>query len=136
MSKNKGVLQLLDFIGKLIDDRIAFNNLKKSDERKTTTRFGKSAIIYSVFFTALFSVGALLFFYAVAGKWIFLIAVFAVIIGLAFIIYSIPLLIIAVSHTVKQLILNRTAISFVALSVLILSLSGATVAFFAIITVI
>ena len=125
MAKNDGFLRFLNFIGKLIDDRIEYKNLKSNpEERPKTTSFGKSAIIYSIFFLALASLGALLFINAVSGKWLFVISVFAAILGIAFLVYSIPLLILGISHTVKQLILNRRAISWIALSILIVCIGA------------
>lgn len=125
MANNNGFLRFINFIAKLIDDRIVYKNLK-SDEiaRKTTSKFGKSAIGYSIFFAVLGAIGALIVAKGVSGDLGVIVGFFAIVIGIVFLLVSAELLLFAISHTVKQLILNRKAISWIALVFLIVAFAA------------
>lgn len=121
MSEKNGFLRFLNFISKLIDDRIVYQDLKSDEnKRKTTKRFGISAIGYSVGYAVLSVLGALITAKGASGDLGIIVGFFAIIIGAAFLLVSLELLIFAISHTVKQLILNRKAISWIAFSVFII----------------
>lgn len=123
MASNNGFLRFVNFIVKLIDDRTVYKNLKSDPSaRKTTTRFGKSAIGYSVFFAILGTIGALIVAKGFSGDLGVIVGFFAIVIGIIFLLVSAELLIFAISHTVKQLILNRKAISWIALVLLVAGL--------------
>lgn len=124
MARNNGFLRIFNFISKIIDDRIAYKNLK-SDEcaRQTTSKFGKSAIGYSIGFSVLSVLGAICTAKGASGELGIIVGLFAIIIGAVFLLVAAELLFFAVSHTVKQLALNRRAVSFIALAVLIIGLA-------------
>ena len=128
MAGNNNFFNLLRFFGKLIDDRITFQNLKVNpDARKVTTTFGWTAILNSVVFAILASLGAILLSAGISsmGDIGFILGVFAIILGVAFLVASLEFLVFALSHTIKQLVLNRRAISWIALAIFIICLGVA-----------
>ena len=125
MANSNGFFKVINFISKIIDDRIIYKNLKSDEEkRKTTSRFGISAIGYSVGFGIIATLGALMAAKGFSGDLGVIVGFFAIVLGITFLVVSLELLLFAVSHTVKQLILNRKAISWIALVILIVALSA------------
>ena len=122
MAKKGGFLRILFFIVQLIDDRVLYKNLKNDpEERKKTTTFGKSAIGYSIGFGIIATLGALMAAKGFSGDLGIIVGFFAIVLGIIFIVVSVELFIFALSHTVKQIILNRRAISWIALVIFIIS---------------
>lgn len=125
MSKGKGLLRLLNFIGKLADDRTIYNNIKNDpDLRPYSKHFGWSAIWHSLLFVLFGGGGTLLTIYAFSKNLGVIFNIFLIVIGISFVLLGLEMLLFAISHTIKQLKLNRRAISWIALVVLILCLAG------------
>ena len=123
MAGNNNLFNLLQFFGKLVDDRIKFQNIKSDEEtRKTSKTFGWTAIIHSVVFALLAAAGVFLLTTGLdsRGSLGFILGIVAIILGVAFLVVSLEFFVFALSHTIKQLVLNRRAISWVALAVFII----------------
>jgi len=121
MSKSgSGILHLLNILGKLADDRVMMENIKKDPElRKKSKYFGASAIWLSILFAVCASASVFLLivgftkYLAVIGNIVAIAAGF----GLIFLVFE--TFIFALSHTIKQMVLNRRVISWIALIVFI-----------------
>ena len=120
-SKGKGILRLPNFIGKLADDRIIYNNIKNdADLRPYSKHFGWSAIWHSLLFLLFGGVGGIITTACFTKEYGIILNIVGIIFGIGLILVSLEMLLFALSHTVKQLKLNRRAISWIALVVFIL----------------
>ena len=116
----KGILHLLNIIGKLADDRIMMENIKKDPElRKRSKVFGASAIWQSVLFALFVSGGVFLLIVGFTKPLAVIGNIAAIAGGFGLVLLSAELFIFALSHTIKQMVLNRRAISWIALLVFI-----------------
>ncbi|MBQ8468915.1 MAG: hypothetical protein IJ542_04115 [Clostridia bacterium] len=124
--KMNGLLHFLNFIAKIGEDREIYNNIKNDAELRPFSKyFGWRAILQSVLF-AVFSVGGAISLYVgfTRNLGIFL-NIILIMLGIGLVLVSIELFFFALSRTIKQLKLNRRAISWIALVVFILCVVGA-----------
>jgi|GEM_PF-6714995 len=116
MAKSNGFLHFLNFISKLAEDREVFLNIQKEPELKFKSRyFGWRAIWQSLLFGGLFLGGAWLLFTGLSRFLGIFINIILVSVGAALAISSLEFLLLALLSTIKQLRINRRAISWVAL---------------------
>ncbi len=112
-------LNIIGFmISKFTDTRVVYNNLKKDpEERKLTTYMGKRALANLALF-ALFFIGGPTLTIWCASSYISTNPIFGVVLLIAGIViaaYSLLLIPIILNYIVKQLILNKRAIGWIAL---------------------
>ena len=120
MAKGSGIWHLLNIIGRLADDRIMMENIKKDPElRKQSKIFGASAIWQSVLF-AVFISGSVFLLIAGFTKYLAVLGnIIAITFGIGLFFVALEMFIFALSHTIKQMVLNRRFISWLALIVFI-----------------
>ncbi|MBO4936885.1 MAG: hypothetical protein J6C90_01010 [Clostridia bacterium] len=106
-----------------VNARIAYNNAKKDENiRKTTTAFGKRALVYIITFAVLSLGGIALIWWGVDGFVNALIFnIFKIILGGYMVLYSLILLPLALNLVIKQMKLNKKPIGWISLVLLILS---------------
>jgi len=120
-SNGKGIWHFLNFIGKLADDRIIYENIKKDPDLKPYSKhFGWSVIWHSLLFLLFGGVGGIITTACFSKEYGIILNIVGIIFGIGLILASLEMLLFALSHTIKQLKLNRRAISWVALVVFIL----------------
>lgn len=129
MKMKKGLI-IGTLINKIINARIAYNNIKKDEElRKNYTRFGRVSLLYTFLF-ALLTVGGLTLMAVCIKNMVY--AMFLYVIGLIVSIYIsgyglvfVPL---SLNLLIKQLCTNKKPIGYVALVMFIIVLIAAVVA--------
>ncbi|MFQ6772989.1 MAG: hypothetical protein ACLRFG_00760 [Clostridia bacterium] len=106
-----------------VNARIAYNNAKKDENiRKTTTAFGKRALVYIISFAVLSLGGIALIWWGVDGFVnAFIFNIFKIILGGYMVLYSLVLLPLALNLVIKQMKLNKKPIGWISLVLLILS---------------
>ena len=120
-SKVSGFLRFLNFIGKLADDRIIYENIKKDPDLKPYSKhFGWSAIWHSLLFLLFGGIGGVITTACFSKNYGIILNIVGIVFGIGLILVSLEMLLFALSHTIKQLKLNRRAISWIALVVFIL----------------
>ncbi|MDE6104902.1 MAG: hypothetical protein K2G38_04400 [Clostridia bacterium] len=129
-------LQWLNIIGfiltKFVDTREIYNNLKKDpEERKITTYMGRHALLYIILFAVLFIGGPSLAIWC-ASSFISTNPIFGIvllIVGVVVALYGLVLIPIILNYTIKQLILNRRAIGWIALILFLVVIAVGVAAF-------
>ena len=116
MSKTSGLIQFLNFIGKLLDYRIVYTNIKNDPDLKPYSKYfaGKS-ILNSILFLILSLGGSAMVYIGFTRNLAVIFNIFVIIMGFGFVIYSIGCFFLAFSATIKQIKLNRRPMSWIAL---------------------
>lgn len=131
-----GALRWLNIIGfllsKFADTREIYNNLKKDpEERKVTTYMGRHALLYIILFAVLFIGGPSLTIWC-ASSFIsehVLWGVILLILGIVIALYGLILIPIILNYTIKQLVLNKRAIGWIALILFLVVIAVGVAAF-------
>ena len=121
MSKHDGLLHFLNFITNMAEYAEIFKNIKKDETlRKTSKYFGWHAIWQTVLFAILGGLGILSIVTGFTKFLAIIFNIFLVVLGIALLLVSLEYFIYALNSTIKQLRLNRRAISWIALIIFIL----------------
>lgn len=126
-------LNIFGFIAtKFLDTREIYNNLKNDpEERKVTTYLGKRALLYSILFAIIFIGGPSLTIWCATSflsEHVFL-GILILLAGIIIAIYGLILIPIILNYTIKQLILNRRAIGWIALFLFLIIIAVGVAAF-------
>lgn len=126
-------LNIFGFIlTKFVDTREVYNNLKNDpEERKVTTYMGKRALLYSLLFALLFIGGPSLTIWC-ASSFISespVLGIVLLITGVVVALYGLILIPIILNYIIKQLILNRRAIGWIALILFLIIIAVGIFAF-------
>lgn len=101
-----------------VDTREVYNNLKEdAEERKITTYMGKRALLYTILFAFLFIGGPSLAIWCASSLISTrpLLGIVLLIAGVVIAVYGLVLFPIILNYIIKQLILNKRAIGWIAL---------------------
>lgn len=124
--KTRSILSILKFFELLANARVAYNNAKKDEEtRKTVTKFGGRAIVYTIVYVLLVGCGVALFYFGITNiaSSLILVSIIAILASVYMLLWGVPYLILAINLTIKQLILNRKFIGWLALILLVIVIS-------------
>ena len=131
MSKGNGILRFLNFIVKIGDDRMMYNNIKKDPElRKISTHFGWTSIMYSLLFLACGGGGGVLTYYSFTHNMGIILNIFGIVLGIGLVLFSLEAFYFALSHAIKQMVINRRFVSWLALIVFVISTVATAVIIF------
>lgn len=129
MAKLPSIKWMWKFVDSFLNVKNEYKGIKSSENRVSSSKFGVKSILYSLLFLVLVSGGLAL------GAWsltmfdsiaiIFGIILLITAIGLLF--YSVTYFILAVVACVLQLILNRRAVGWIALLIILLIVSTVVV---------
>ena len=126
MAKNNGIFNLLfKVFGKFIDIKSAYNDIKANPESKqNSTVFAKKSILYSILGAIVFAMCFAFIFWGFSlldSSSVFF-GIILIILGLSVIFYPFVYLILSLNLVIKQLLLNKKPLGFVALSIFLLML--------------
>ena len=127
MAKNKGIFSLIfKIFDKFVDIRVAYNDIKSNPEAKqTSTVLAKKSILYSIIGAVVFAISFALIFwgFSLVDNASVLFGIVLIILGISMIFYPLICLILSLNLIIKQLLLNKKPLGFVALSIFLLMIS-------------
>lgn len=129
MAKKSPIRWMWKFFESFLDIKSEYKDIKSGEDRKSNVKFGVKSILYSVLFLVLVSGGIALGYWSLTMfdslAIIFGIILLITAIGLLF--YSITYFILALVACIMQLIINRRAIGWIALAIILLIVSAVVV---------
>ena len=127
MANNKGIFSLIfKIFDKFVDIRVAYNDIKSNPEaKKTSTVLAKRSILYSIIGAVVFAISFALIFWGfslVDSASVFF-GIMLIILGISMIFYPLAFLILSLNLVIKQLLLNKKPLGFIALSIFLLMIA-------------
>lgn len=130
MAKSR-YLFILNFVSKMLDIRTSYNDIKNNaDAKKVSTLLGKRGLRYIISFLLTAGIGGIVvsYFLKYIDTLAIIFAILGIILGVSLIIISIFYVLLGLSCTIKQLKLNKKAIGWIDLVLIMLSLIAVIVA--------
>lgn len=127
MAKSKGIFSFLyKIFGKFVDIKVAYNDIKANPEAKqTSTVLAKKSILYSIIGAVVFAISFALIFWGfslVDSASVFF-GIVLIILGISMIFYPLAFIILSLNLVIKQLLLNKKPLGFIALSIFLLMIA-------------
>ncbi len=127
MANNKGIFSLIfKIFDKFVDIRVAYNDIKSNPEaKKTSTVLAKRSILYSIIGAVVFAISFALIFwgFSLVNNASVFFGIVLIILGISMIFYPLACYILSLNLVIKQLLLNKKPLGFVALSIFLLMIA-------------